>query len=605
MKPVFTIMFFILSQCIMFGQCENTNLNPTEDIIPPIFGEYQMTVANDITPGDYFNLAFLSDLHTLTFDVKIGNPLYIHIYVYNGATSQYILIADGPTPLTADLNDYSNYQIHVNTVTPLCGTNSNTSTITIECETCPPHQGVGINTSEVDPSAALHIDGSQGGLLLPQHYNTDVLPNPKRGLLFFNYNNDNLEFYNGQDWVNPLTISTSSSHLDFKKFNNNTAGTDGTYISIFNTSNISGTTAGLRLFNGNDEYSSSSAILYRNGKIHFAQKGSQLNDIISINDSFLEMDGDKMIYTGTSNTGLEIRTSSINSQNTFSINELSEQNIRLSPFGGQVMIASSTILGNSDLSIGGKTYIDDDLIISEKSAIGAEIIDVNATLKIQGEDNNGNQATLKISSGNQDMLLDGNELDSSSDLYLQNNSTNDIVLVNGGGKVGVNWTSPAAMLDIKQLPNGEEALRIINDSDNDDWALEIGNEDLRFFFNTTIKASINDANGAWTQTSDRTLKKDIEYDQRTILNDLLELKPASYRYLDNSNDSKKSYGFIAQEVQDLFPELINDEEGEYLSISYSEFSVLAIKAIQEQQLIIQTLEEKYESLLKRIEKLEE
>ena len=55
-------------------------------------------------------------------------------------------------------------------------------------------------------------------------------------------------------------------------------------------------------------------------------------------------------------------------------------------------------------------------------------------LHVSGADNNGVIATLKITSGAQNMLLDGNEIDASDagGLYLQNNSSADVILTNGG-----------------------------------------------------------------------------------------------------------------------------------------------------------------------------
>ena len=55
-------------------------------------------------------------------------------------------------------------------------------------------------------------------------------------------------------------------------------------------------------------------------------------------------------------------------------------------------------------------------------------------LHISGAENDSSHAALRIQSGSQYMLLDGNEIDGiTSGLYLNNNTPQEIVLANGGG----------------------------------------------------------------------------------------------------------------------------------------------------------------------------
>lgn len=58
----------------------------------------------------------------------------------------------------------------------------------------------------------------------------------------------------------------------------------------------------------------------------------------------------------------------------------------------------------------------------------------------------------------------------------------------------------------------------------------------------------------------------------------------------------KQIGWIAQEVQEVFPEMVFEDSGN-LAVKHSEFVPILIKSVQEQQTII-------EGLLKRIEALE-
>lgn len=109
------------------------------------------------------------------------------------------------------------------------------------------------------------------------------------------------------------------------------------------------------------------------------------------------------------------------------------------------------------------------------------------------------------------------------------------------------------------------------------------------------KKGVIGVNGEYKNFSDVRLKKDIS-DLPKISNKVMALRPVRYHYNHQSEKEKKSIGFIAQEVETQFPELVND--GDLKSLSYKGFGVLAIKMIQEQQ-------ELMESQLSQIQKLKE
>jgi hypothetical protein len=119
---------------------------------------------------------------------------------------------------------------------------------------------------------------------------------------------------------------------------------------------------------------------------------------------------------------------------------------------------------------------------------------------------------------------------------------------------------------------------------------------LEFYLDNTLKGRINASNGSYTASSDRRLKATIR-ELGPMLTSVLELKPKSYVFKD-APDADRSIGFIAQEVAELFPDLVqgaSDSEA-ILGLNYGDFGVLAIKAIQEQQLIIDKLEQRISDL---------
>lgn len=98
-----------------------------------------------------------------------------------------------------------------------------------------------------------------------------------------------------------------------------------------------------------------------------------------------------------------------------------------------------------------------------------------------------------------------------------------------------------------------------------------------------------DEQGNYHQTSDRRFKKDIaSLDQNDMLQKLLSLKPSNYHFINQSNNTQKSYGFIAQDVEQVFPEFVNTIQNKKM-LAYSSFIPVIVAAMQEQQQEIEAL----------------
>ena len=83
----------------------------------------------------------------------------------------------------------------------------------------------------------------------------------------------------------------------------------------------------------------------------------------------------------------------------------------------------------------------------------------------------------------------------------------------------------------------------------------------------------------------------------------MQLKPSRYHYSSNISGIPESIGFIAQEVEKIFPELVTTS-GKYKALSYDGFAVLAIKALQEQQKIIKAQQSEINTLKARMNRIE-
>jgi hypothetical protein len=104
---------------------------------------------------------------------------------------------------------------------------------------------------------------------------------------------------------------------------------------------------------------------------------------------------------------------------------------------------------------------------------------------------------------------------------------------------------------------------------------------------------------AWTNYSDRRLKENIVYTNKLGLNFITRLKPVSYNYIKDTNKRRRD-GLIAQDVQQTLKELglefsglvIDDDKDKTMNLSYAEFVIPIITAVQELNQKNQLLEQK-------------
>jgi len=182
---------------------------------------------------------------------------------------------------------------------------------------------------------------------------------------------------------------------------------------------------------------------------------------------------------------------------------------------------------------------------------------------------------------------------------------------NSNGNIGINGINngPSA-LKVFQKDIG---LSIENTGNNHRWDFQVNAAGNLVLYNDQIGAGVpagtfNALTGLYLP-SDRRLKKEIAAIPMGILDKIMQLEPVSYHYMAEQTSAKRSLGFIAQDVQTLFPELVGenptlDGAKSYLSLNYAGFGILAIKAIQEQQQQIEALKVENETLRAKMESFE-
>ncbi len=179
---------------------------------------------------------------------------------------------------------------------------------------------------------------------------------------------------------------------------------------------------------------------------------------------------------------------------------------------------------------------------------------------------------------------------------------------NSATRVGINNTTPLTDLHIIQQTDagGDKVrgLRLQRSSNTNHWRIMIDpSNNLIFEYNDVGYSYINPTTLAFVQGSDEKLKKDI-VPLAGMLDKVMRLQAKSYHYKANSQNDPLSFGFIAQDVQKIFPEFVSENANNgLLGLSYSSFGVVAIKAIQEQQQVIDNQSRRIEELEKKLEKV--
>jgi hypothetical protein len=101
-------------------------------------------------------------------------------------------------------------------------------------------------------------------------------------------------------------------------------------------------------------------------------------------------------------------------------------------------------------------------------------------------------------------------------------------------------------------------------------------------------------NGTTSFTSDERLKKNIESTRNGYLEDLAQLRVVKYNWLKDDDGTPKELGLIAQEVEQVFPGLVQDDtrqvseddETVYKTLKQSVLPFMLLKAIQEHKVIV-------------------
>ena len=183
----------------------------------------------------------------------------------------------------------------------------------------------------------------------------------------------------------------------------------------------------------------------------------------------------------------------------------------------------------------------------------------------------------------------------------------------GGGFFGINLDNAPYTLSLKQA--GGTGIYLQEAASGTNWEFRAGYTAATSYAVMYLRHNGSDIGffrptGEYVPYSDKRLKTNIEVMPPTLAK-MLQLQPKIFEFSNNNNRHEKTYGFIAQEVKELFPELVfvnenPDPKGvpDPHAMSYSGIGVIAVRAIQEQQSQIKNLQIENEELKRKFAELE-
>jgi len=102
-------------------------------------------------------------------------------------------------------------------------------------------------------------------------------------------------------------------------------------------------------------------------------------------------------------------------------------------------------------------------------------------------------------------------------------------------------------------------------------------------------------NGHIYNSSDERLKENIEAISAEKTEKLFDLKPVEYQF--KNDDDAKHYGFIAQQVEEIFPDLVKTNDLGYKTVNYIEIIPILLSKMKNMQKDMDELKKCVETIM--------
>ena len=227
----------------------------------------------------------------------------------------------------------------------------------------------------------------------------------------------------------------------------------------------------------------------------------------------------------------------------------------------------------------------------------------DAILKLEADSDSSNvadnaQIEFSQDGGVQKTWFGYDETRHGSNLFgISTKNKNGAILLDADGNIQLNGS-----LGINRTPAPSAAAVFrAKATQNAIFAMQHDNGEDRFFF---FKNGDFDLDGVITNNSDIRLKKDIT-NISNVLSEIQDISGYKYYWKDEHRSSKMQVGLIAQEVQEVFPELISENKEGILSVNYAGMIPIMLEGMKEQQRIIDQQADEINKQEQRLKTLEE
>jgi len=167
------------------------------------------------------------------------------------------------------------------------------------------------------------------------------------------------------------------------------------------------------------------------------------------------------------------------------------------------------------------------------------------------------------------------------------------------GNVGIGTTTTEAKLHIKATNTTTAPFRVDNATNSSRFYIQPGTGNVGIGTTTpnhTLEVVGEISAGRILSPSDIRLKENVS-EIKDALEKILKLQGVNFYW---KGSGEKSIGLIAQEVEKIFPEVINTDNSGMKSIDYGRLTAVLIEGIKEQQKEIDSLKQEVEKLKAQI-----